>query len=474
MKRGVASGPAGALSYTVWEAPAGSEREPLLCLHPINTGAEIWADVGALLCEERTVVALDYRGHGDSVMSGPFGAPHYAADALAVLDHLGIARAHLAAGSIGGAVAVETLAAAPGRVLSVAAFGATLRIGLGDDDLQGMAKSLREMGVRRWFDEHGHLILGPKAQANAAAELTRIAVASGRTVSIVTEVLWETFGKADARPTVSRLANPRPPALVAVGSHDPTCPLAMAKDLDILGELRASDPNPEVRQVLLVGAAGDAAAWTGENCIGFAASLSEGPVAVAGNMLANADVIPAMLAAYRSSPAGKGANGLGARILSAMRAAEDTGGDVRGSQGGVLVVVDGEPTAEPWAHKPIDLRVDDASEPIGELERLLKLRQAFDPVYATMFAPGLMVGPFHEPAPGDLARAAAALADASAVIGDNQEARFWHAILLARSGAWTEARTLFAAATKVVPALSQLADKLVSARILSQAQREAL
>jgi pimeloyl-ACP methyl ester carboxylesterase len=94
-----------------------------------------------------------------------------------------------------------------------------------------MAKSLREMGVRRWFDEHGHLILGPKAQANAAAELTRIAVASGRTVSIVTEVLWETFGKADARPTVSRLANPRPPALVAVGSHDPTCPLAMAKDL---------------------------------------------------------------------------------------------------------------------------------------------------------------------------------------------------------------------------------------------------
>ena len=60
------------------------------------------------------------------------------------------------------------------------------------------------------------------------------------------------------------------------------------------------------------------------------------------------------------------------------------------------------------------------------------------------------------------------------MIGDNQEARFWHAILLARSGAWTEARTLFDAATRVVPALSQLADKLVAARILSQAQRDAL
>ena len=232
MKRGVASGPAGALSYTVWEAPVGCEREPLLCLHPINTGTEIWAGVAAFLCgEERAVVAFDYRGHGDSAMSGPFGAPHYAADALAVLDHLGIARAHLAAGSIGGAVAVETLAAAPGRVLSVAAFGATLRIGLGDDDLQAMAQSLREMGVRRWFDEHGHLILGPKAAAIAAAELTRIAVGRGRPVSVVTEVLWETFGKADARPTVGRLSEPSPPALVAVGAHDPTCPLAMAQEL---------------------------------------------------------------------------------------------------------------------------------------------------------------------------------------------------------------------------------------------------
>ena len=131
MRRDTARGPAGAISYMVWEGPAGSGHQPLLCLHPINTGAEIWAEISALLSEERTVVAFDYRGHGDSVMSGPFGAAHYAADGLAVLDHIGIARAHLAAGSIGGAVAIEMLAAAPSRILSVAAFGATMRIGLG-------------------------------------------------------------------------------------------------------------------------------------------------------------------------------------------------------------------------------------------------------------------------------------------------------------------------------------------------------
>jgi uncharacterized Ntn-hydrolase superfamily protein len=244
---------------------------------------------------------------------------------------------------------------------------------------------------------------------------------------------------------------------------------------DILVELCANDPNSQVRQVALVGANGDAATWTGENCIGFAASISEGPVAVAGNMLANADVIPAMLAAYQSSlPSASGSTGLGERILRAMRAAEDAGGDVRGSQGAVLVVVDRERTAEPWAHRPIDLRVDDARDPIGELHRLFILRQAFDPVYATIMAPGLMVGEFHEPMPGDLDRAAAALTNSAVVVGANQEARFWHAILLVRAGRTDDARILFKAATRVVPALSKLADKLVAAGILSEAQRNML
>jgi 3-oxoadipate enol-lactonase len=262
VKRTTAPGPAGALSYMVWEGPSGSTNQPLLCLHPINTGAEIWAEVSTLLSQERTVIALDYRAHGNSVMSGPFGSSHYAADALAVLDHIGIGRAHLAAGSIGGGVAVEMLAAAPSRILSIAAFGATMRIGLGVEDLEAMAKSLREMGVRRWFDEHGHRILGPNARSNAAAELTRLAVGHGREVSLVADVIWETFGEADSRPTVGRLADPRPPAIVAVGTHDPTCPLAMAEELaaalhapaplilDGIGHLPMLEDPPQVASII--------------------------------------------------------------------------------------------------------------------------------------------------------------------------------------------------------------------------------
>jgi hypothetical protein len=85
-----------------------------------------------------------------------------------------------------------------------------------------------------------------------------------------------------------------------------------------------------------------------------------------------------------------------------------------------------------------------------------------------------MVGEFYEPAPGDLDRATAALTNSAAVIGDNQEARFWHAILLARAGRSDQARTLLKAATRVVPMLSQLADKLVDAEFLSEEQRNAL
>jgi uncharacterized Ntn-hydrolase superfamily protein len=65
-------------------------------------------------------------------------------------------------------------------------------------------------------------------------------------------------------------------------------------------------------------------------------------------MSASAGVIPTMLAAYQSSPLRSDPTGRGERILRAMRAAENAAGDVRGSQGTVLLVVDGEPTAEPW------------------------------------------------------------------------------------------------------------------------------
>ncbi|WP_226359747.1 DUF1028 domain-containing protein [Pseudonocardia sp. ICBG1142] len=238
---------------------------------------------------------------------------------------------------------------------------------------------------------------------------------------------------------------------------------------EVLDELVAADPHPQVRQVALVGRSGDAASRTGGSCIGFCGGIVEGPVAVQGNMLASDRVLPEMLAAYRSAP-----GDLAERLMVAMEAAEAAGGDVRGSQGASLVVVDGEPVSDPWNHRPVDLRVDDHPDPVGELRRLLGQRRAFDAVSSTMFAPGLMVGPYHEPSPGDRDRALARLAAAARVMVGNPEADFWAAVLLARSGDRAAARERLAGPLRQNPRLRGFLGRMAEAGFLDHGEIEEL
>jgi hypothetical protein len=60
--------------------------------------------------------------------------------------------------------------------------------------------------------------------------------------------------------------------------------------------------------------------------------------------------------------------------IDALDAAEAAGGDWRGRQAGGILVVAAE--GEPWARE-FDLRVDDHSDPLGELRRLVRMRHAY-------------------------------------------------------------------------------------------------
>ncbi|GAA4538447.1 DUF1028 domain-containing protein [Pseudonocardia xishanensis] len=244
---------------------------------------------------------------------------------------------------------------------------------------------------------------------------------------------------------------------------------AGATAADVLDRVRIDDPHPEVRQVGLVGRSGDAASWTGSSCIAHAGGVVDGPVAVQGNMLADDTVLPAMIEAYRRS-----GGDLAERLMTALEAAEAAGGDVRGSQGAALLVVDGDRVPDPWNHKPVDLRVEDHPDPIGELRRLLGHRRAFDAVSGTMFAPGLMVGPYAEPHPGDRDRALAALAEAARVMTGNPEAEFWRGVLLARSGDLTAAREQLTSPLRVNPRLGGFLDRLADAGFLDPHDLEKL
>lgn len=222
------AGPVGHVSYLEW--PGDEDLLPVLCLHPVNTAAEIWSDMAEAL--QRRVIAVDYRGHGHSVDGGERYPADFAADALAVADHLGLDPVHLLGGSIGGAVSVEFTAARPERVASIGLFGATLHLGVGEEILAEMTDAVRELGVREWFDRHGWEILGPQARPGSAALLTRLA-SEGRSPDTVARNIATTFGRADARPTAERLrlGGSLPPVVVAVGAVDPTCPPAMAQDM---------------------------------------------------------------------------------------------------------------------------------------------------------------------------------------------------------------------------------------------------
>lgn len=141
---------------------------------------------------------------------------------------------------------------------------------------------------------------------------------------------------------------------------------------DVLRQLTAADSAAASRQVAIVDVRGRAAAHTGAETIAFAgqAVAQELQVSCQANMMANATVWGAMLAAYRTS-----SGPLAERLLAALDAAEDAGGDIRGRQSAAILTVPG--TGEPW-ESTVSLRVDDDPEPLVQIRRLLRLHRAYE------------------------------------------------------------------------------------------------
>ena len=130
----------------------------------------------------------------------------------------------------------------------------------------------------------------------------------------------------------------------------------------VLSRLTAADPGRGHRQAIAIDAAGRTAGWTGaQNVPEMAHRLADG-VAVAGNMLADAAELDAMLEAV----AGAQAAPLEDRLLAALRAAQGAGGDRRGTCSAALSVAGARGYAD------TDLRVDHDPAPIAALARLLQ------------------------------------------------------------------------------------------------------
>jgi uncharacterized Ntn-hydrolase superfamily protein len=133
----------------------------------------------------------------------------------------------------------------------------------------------------------------------------------------------------------------------------------------IVTQLAARDDGRDQRQFHLIDAEGRNAAHTGIQCIDWAGHLVEDGVSVAGNMLAGPQVLDKTLETYRKASGMP----LAERLLEAMQAGEDAGGDKRGRQSAALVVYRDQDYA--W----LSLRADDHGDPLAELRRLYAVAQ---------------------------------------------------------------------------------------------------
>lgn len=124
-----------------------------------------------------------------------------------------------------------------------------------------------------------------------------------------------------------------------------------------------ADAERELRQLGLVDGGGGTAAWTGGGCTGWAGDRQGDGFTVQGNMLVDEGTVDTMAAVM----AGTQHRDLADRLVAALLAGQQAGGDKRGKQSAAVKVCGAE------AYPLLDLRVDDHAEPVTELVRLHEL-----------------------------------------------------------------------------------------------------
>ncbi len=142
----------------------------------------------------------------------------------------------------------------------------------------------------------------------------------------------------------------------------------------VIARLVEADSKRAYRQVGIVDAKGQAATFTGEKCMTWAGGRTGEHYTVQGNILAGKPVVDAMAETFEQSE-----GELGKRLIDALEAGQQAGGDRRGRQSAALYIA-----REGWGYARTgdryrDVRVDDHKTPIQELRRVYQLHKALFP-----------------------------------------------------------------------------------------------
>jgi len=140
----------------------------------------------------------------------------------------------------------------------------------------------------------------------------------------------------------------------------------------VLESLKARDPHIEDRQFGIVDAKGGSVTFTGKNCFDYAGGIAQENLACQGNILVGAETIEAMVQTYRSSQ-----GSLANRLVKALDAGQNAGGDRRGRQSAALLIVKQGGSYGGYNDRYMDLRVDDDPQPIKKLMKLVRLHEIY-------------------------------------------------------------------------------------------------
>ncbi len=180
----------------------------------------MWDPQVPALAERYRVVSYDTRGHGDSPSpAGPYTLDDLVDDVVALLDRLGVRRAHVAGLSLGGMTAMRLAAREPARVDRLVALATSAK-----PDPQGFldrAAAARSGGtaplaptvVSRWLTP-GYAAAHPDLVARLEA---MIVAADDEGYALCCEVV----AAVDLREDLARITAP---TLVVSGAEDPALP----------------------------------------------------------------------------------------------------------------------------------------------------------------------------------------------------------------------------------------------------------
>lgn len=217
------------------------------------------------------------------------------------------------------------------------------------------------------------------------------------------------------------------------------------------------DEARDVRQLAILDVDGNVSAFTGNNCIEAAGHIVGDNFSVQANLMDKSTVWPAMAEAFKNA---KG--NLANRMLIALEAAQNEGGDIRGKQSAAILVVKAKSSGNSWEDKVVDLRIEDHSNPILEMRRLLKIHTAYE--YMNK---------------GDLAiekgnnnQAKSFYMKAQELNPENLEMKFWYAITLLNNGELNEAKSILKEVFQKNAKWKELTPRLVKPKLLTISEEE--